>query len=121
MAWFVAGNDDRYAAVEGSQASVDDRPGFGELGVDGRLRRLGVLEGVEEPVVVGPGPSSSAGQQCVHAVRPGPRLFRRHAGVSCPPRAAATSALRWVSVASRPMTRAKLTSSRPRILSRKAW
>lgn len=37
MAWLCSsGNDDRYAAVEGPQASVDDRPGFGELGVGGR-------------------------------------------------------------------------------------
>jgi hypothetical protein len=31
MAWFVAGNDDRYAAVEGSQASVTTGPGSASL------------------------------------------------------------------------------------------
>jgi len=52
------GDGDRFAAVEGPQARVDDWPGFAEPGVDGRLRRLGVFEGIHEACLGGPGHSA---------------------------------------------------------------
>ena len=52
---------------------------------------------------------------------PEPGDLRGQAATRWPARAATASARRWASAASRPTTSAKLTSSRPRTVSRNAW
>src|SRR5215467_3461962 len=101
---------------------VDDHHARGLVGVLG-LARSWLDHHLQHPHLVVLQQNAMGGwrgEQCIHRLRPWPWPPGRHARGSLPARAAMTSARRWVWVPSRPTTSAKLTSSRPRTLSRNA-